>query len=292
VTAAACQTFLPIRDYNLALTLTSGQAFRWQPCPGGWEGVIGQHWVRLRARPEGIEAETAGPVMEWSWLEDYLQTRVDLAAIVRTFPDDEPMRAAVAACRGLRLLRQDPWECLASFILSATKQIVQIEQIVAALCARFGQPLAVRAGHEPVCSFPGADAIAAASETDLRACKMGFRAPKLLATARRVANGQINLARLHSLTVQQARAELLQLPGVGPKIADCVLLFAGGFPEAFPVDVWVMKALRTLYFPRRRPAPRQLRAFTARHFGPQAGYAQQYLFCYMRSKSGRGLGKA
>jgi N-glycosylase/DNA lyase len=195
------------------------------------------------------------------------------------------MRTAVAACRGLRLLRQDPWECLASFILSSTKQIVQIQQIVAVLCERFGAPLVVPPGHPPVYSFPTPDRLAAASEAELRACKMGFRAPNLRATAQAVAKGSINLNSLHTRTADEARRELVNLPGVGNKIANCVLLFAYGFQEAFPVDVWILKALRHLYFPKRRPRPRRLLRFTATHFGPNAGYAQQYLFHYMRQRS-------
>jgi hypothetical protein len=139
---ASTDFFLRVRDYDLAATLDSGQAFRWQPCGDSWLGVIGRHWVRLTPLRDGIRAETAGPVADWQWLRDYLQTDVDLDAVLKTFPDDAPMRDAVAACRGLRVLRQDPWECLASFILSSTKQIVQIRQIVALLCERFGEPIA------------------------------------------------------------------------------------------------------------------------------------------------------
>ena len=135
------EIILPVRDYDLAATLDSGQAFRWQPCNDSWVGVVGQRWVRLTQRHNGIRAETAGPVADWQWLRDYLQTETDLAAVLKTFPDDAPLRDAVAACRGLRVLRQDPWECLASFILSSTKQIVQIRQITALLCERFGESI-------------------------------------------------------------------------------------------------------------------------------------------------------
>src|SRR5439155_2130161 len=107
-----------------------------------------------------------------------------------------------------------------------------------------------------------------------------------LATALSVAAGQFDLARVGELPVEIARAELMKLPGVGRKIADCVLLFAYGFPSAFPVDVWVLKALRQLYFPRRRVTLRRLHRFAETHFGPNAGYAQQYLFHYMRTKAG------
>ena len=276
-----------MRDYDLAATLTCGQAFRWHWHDRSWAGVIGPHWVRLSSNHSCIIAETTEPVAEWDWLTHYLQLGLDLSEVVRTFPDDPPMRAAVAACRGLRLLRQDPWECLASFILSSTKQIVQIQQIIALLCERYGAPLAAAPAWPPAFAFPSPARLALATEAELRACKMGFRAPHLLATARMIASGQFDLARLQSLPVEVARAELMKLPGVGRKIADCVLLFAYGFQSAFPVDVWVMKGLRQLYFPRRRVTLQRLHRFAASHFGPCAGYAQQYLFHYMRQATKR-----
>jgi len=318
-----------LRDYDLAATLTCGQAFRWESRDECWDGVIGSHWVRLHlgpgistsesgdlpnallpspspplgervgerkpfaltstnstaVGPGSLTAETAFPVTDWHWLTHYLQLDVDLGEVTRTFPDDEPMRAAVLACRGLRLLRQDPWECLASFILSSTKQIVQIRQIAALLCQRYGEPLAVAPGCPPAFAFPSPARLARATEAELRACKMGFRAPYLLATARLIADGQCDLGRLHALPIETARAKLMQLPGVGRKIADCVLLFACGFDSAFPVDVWMMRALRQLYFPRRSVSRPRLHRFAATHFGPRAGYAQQYLFHYIRTKA-------
>ncbi len=283
---------LPVRDYHLAATLDSGQTFRWQPAGHSWSGVVGRRWVRLTQVQDGIHAQTAEPAADWQWLRDYLQTKVDLDVVLKTFPDDEPMRSAIAACRGLRVLRQDPWECLASFILSSNKQIVQIRQIIALLCERFGEPLNLppTALHPNTGQntgsfcFPTPQRIAAATDAGLRACKMGFRAPHLLAAARRIAEGQWDLERPRHLPLAGARAELMHLAGVGGKIADCVLLFAYGFDSAFPVDVWVERALRQLYFQRRRPTAKHLRHFAATHFGPHAGYAQQYLFHYMRTK--------
>ena len=274
-----------IRDYDLAATLTCGQVFRWQQQVRWWAGVIGTRRVRLRSEPGSITAETAEPVADWDWLTHYLQLHVDLGDVLRAFPDDEPMLAAVAACRGLRLLRQDPWECLASFILSSTKQIVQIRQIIALLCERYGDPLPVKPGWPPAFTFPSPARLARATEAELRACKMGFRAPYLRATADMIASGLFEPLRLQQLPVEVARAELMKLPGIGRKIADCVLLFGYGCQSAFPVDVWVMKALQQLYFPRRRVTLRRLHQFTATHFGPRAGYAQQYLFHYMRTRS-------
>jgi N-glycosylase/DNA lyase len=281
IATARTQKF-PVRDYDLAATLASGQAFRWQRHDSGWTGVIAKRWVRLQTDQSSITADTAEPVADWGWLADYLQLDLDLEAVLRTFPEDEPMRAALRACRGLRLLRQDPWECLASFILSSTKQIAQIQHIVSLLCERYGEAVAVPADYAPACAFPTAARLAHASEAELRACKMGFRAPFLLATARKIAGGEFDLRRVQTLPVEAARAEFMTLPGVGRKIADCVLLFAYGCPDAFPVDVWVAKALQQLYFPRRRVRLPRLHQFASSHFGPNAGYAQQYLFHYMR----------
>jgi N-glycosylase/DNA lyase len=293
------QTLLRVRDYDLAATLDSGQVFRWREQNGSWIGIVGNNFVRLTQTPEGILAETAAPVKNWDWLREFLQTEIELGKILKTFPDDEPMNDAVAACRGLRVLRQDPWECLASFILSSTKQIVQIRQIVSLLCERFGEPILnwegrrvgdpnFRDGDTPslqtMHSFPSPQHIATLTESELRACKMGFRAPNLLAAARRIADGSFDLEIIRKMDYTEARGELMKLRGVGGKIADCVLLFAYGFDSAFPVDVWIERALQQLYFPRRRASEKRLRHFAATHFGPHAGYAQQYLFHYIRTK--------
>ena len=282
--AAANSLHFPVRHYDLAATLDSGQAFRWQRHGEVWSGVIGQHQVRLQATDTGLHAQTATPVTDWRWLTHYLQTDVDLPAIIKTFPADASMQNALAACPGLRLLRQEPWECLASFILSATKQIVQLRAIIALLSERHGTPLEPFGGDAPAHAFPTPAQLARLSEAELRACKMGFRAPNLLAAARKIDQGQLDLSRLSHMSLPEARAELIQLRGVGAKIADCVLLFAGGFNAAFPVDVWIKRALQDLYFPRRRPSEKRLQHFAATHFGPHGGYAQQYLFHYMRTK--------
>ena len=280
---ALCEIILPVWNYDLAATLDSGQVFRWQNEGAGWTGVIGPRRVKLEAVAEGIRAETTGPVADWHWLQDYLQSQVDLAAILRTFPEDPPMQAALAACPGLRLLRQDPWECLASFMLSSTKQIVQIRQIIALLCERHGTVIDAPGTGAPAHAFPTPAQIARLSEDQLRACKMGFRAPNVLAAARRIDAGAFDLERLRMVPHDEARAELMKLRGVGGKIADCVLLFAYGFNAAFPVDVWIKKALQELYFPRRRASDKRLQHFAATHFGEHGGYAQQYLFHYMRT---------
>ncbi len=280
------KTFFAVKNYDLALTLNSGQVFRWTPDDsGGWVSVVGRHWVRLQAQPSSIAAEVAHPVRDWGWLAEYLQVGVDLDEVLSTFPADRPMRAAVAACYGLRLLRQDPWECLASFILSSNNQITRIRQLIGVLCKCYGEPVQVPDGYPPSYAFPPAETIASLTEHELRRCKLGFRAAYLLRAARAVTRGELDLDQIGSCSYETARAKLLTLPGVGPKIADCVLLFAYGFQSAFPIDVWVERALRTFYFHGSRPPLAQLRTFAREHFGPFAGYAQQYLYHYVRTRA-------
>lgn len=288
--APSCRHTWPVRNYDLAATLESGQVFRWTPVAGGWEGIVAGHWVRLSATARTLTAETCVPQSDWTWLARWLRVEDDLAAILATFPPDPPLQAAVSTCGGLRLLRQEPWECLASFILSSTKRIAHIRRIVETLCTRFGAPVPVPPGRAPGHAFPPPQRLAAVPEAELRACGMGFRAPYLRASAQAVASGALRLEGLPELPLAEARRRLMALPGVGRKIADCVLLFAGGFEAAFPVDVWVLRALRQLYFPGRRVSPRRLLAFTETHFGPHAGYAQQYLFHYMRVRRSQSQG--
>ena len=276
------QTF-EVLDYDLDATLASGQVFRWKQIDGRWEGVVGRHWTRLTKTPRGIVANTFEEVTDWSWLSDYLQTGVQLAPILATFPEDRALRDAMSYCQGLRLLRQDPWECLASFLLSSSKQIVQIQQIVALLCERWGEEIPAPPDRSRAFAFPSADRIAGCSERELRNCKMGFRAPYLKATATMIADGVINLRTLADAPVEQARDTLMKLPGVGRKIADCVLLFAYGYSAVFPIDVWVARSLREDYFSGREMKLDRLIEFAAEHFGPNAGYAQQYLFHRKRS---------
>ncbi|MBI5394073.1 MAG: 8-oxoguanine DNA glycosylase [Verrucomicrobia bacterium] len=277
-----------VRDFDLRHTLECGQAFRWQRQPdGAYRGVIGRHVVRAAQRNSTLSLDGAPA----GTLRDYFQFDANLAAIIATFPADEHMRRAVAWCHGMRLLRQDPWETLASFICSATKQIVQIRQMVANLCRAFGEPVPPggkseirNSKSETEFAFPVVVAVARATEAQLRACKLGFRAKNLLAAARMIDAGEVRLGAVGAMDYPRAAEELMRLPGVGPKIADCALLFGWGRQEAFPLDVWIERALRRLYFRgKRRVTRRRLVEFHRGYFGPHAGYAQQYLFHYVRN---------
>jgi len=191
------------------------------------------------------------------------------------------MRAARDFCRGLRIIRQPKWECLATFICSSMKQVVHIRQISLALRERFGE--ARKIDNRIVHSFPSAKRLAASSEKDVRKCALGYRAKNLLGTARMVANGAVDLEALSKLPDVDLREALCALPGVGAKVANCVMLFAYERLQAFPIDVWIGRVLRDKYFPRARKLnAARLRAFTERYFGEHGGYAQQYLFHHAR----------
>ncbi len=276
-----------IKNYDLGATLDSGQVFRWNRVGDAWEGVVLGRWVRLIQAGNILAAQSTDPGNDWLWLEDYLQINVSIDSVIQTFPRDRPMITALSCCKGLRLLRQEPWECLASFILSSTKQITQIRQIISLLSSQFGRPLAVPTGVKPIYAFPSPRDLVGASEAGLRDCKMGFRAPHLLTAARAIVEGRLNLESLYKMEMLDARDQLMCLRGVGEKIAHCVLLFAFGFDQAFPIDVWVERTLKDLYFRGKQVSKPELQAFAASHFGPHAGYAQQYLFHQARKRSGK-----
>jgi N-glycosylase/DNA lyase len=268
--------------YNLEATLRSGQSFSWQPQLGGkWRGwVAGQPVV---ARQEGNLLHLEGSAAAHE-LERYFQWSVDLVALRRTFPDDPHTRAAWKFCRGMRVLRQDPWETTANFICSAQKQVAQIEQINANVRRALGREHA-----EGMFTYPTAQEVAQAGEAALRQCKLGYRATHLIRAARQVADGEVDLAAIEKLETPRAREELMRLRGVGEKVANCILLFAYGRWEAFPIDVWIERVLRLLYFPRKRKVTaRFMRDFAADYFGPNGGYIQQYLFHWVRHTLPRG----
>ncbi len=268
-----------VSDFALASTVECGQAFRWSRTAGCWfEGVVGRRVIRLRQHPNSVEWESS-PQVERKVVARYLALDVSLPEILATFPNDPLLRKAVKDHHGLRVIRQEPWECLASFIASSSKQIVQIRQIVNLLARRFGEP--VSDTHH---TFPTVAAVARASHQELWDCKLGFRAKNLLAAAQMIDSGKLNLDELAAMEYGHALEELIKLPGVGEKIANCTLLFACGFNQAFPIDVWIERALRRIYFDgKERVTARELREFARTHFGPYAGWAQQYLFFSERS---------
>jgi N-glycosylase/DNA lyase len=264
-------------DFDLARTLDSGQVFHWEKCGAGFVGALG---IRAAyAEQRGEKLLFAGATAKA--MANYFSLDHPLAEICGSFPRDPAMTAARDFCRGLRIIRQPRWECLATFITSSMKQVAHIRQISHALRTRFGHRAMINASHVYV--FPAADRLARAAEEELRECALGYRAKSLRLTAQRVASGEADLEAWSELPDDELRARLCELPGVGAKVANCVMLFAYERLRAFPIDVWIERVLKQQYFPRKRKvAAQQLRAFCDSYFGEHGGYAQQYLFHHAR----------
>jgi N-glycosylase/DNA lyase len=270
-------------DFDLAKTLDSGQVFHWEPLgAAGFIGMIGERPVFVEQRGDELLIAGAAPRL----IRHYFALDHPLRKICAAFPNDPAMIAARDFCRGLRIIRQPIWECLATFICSSMKQVAHIRQISQALRKRFGSRRRLYVSH--VYAFPSAARIARASEKELRECALGYRAKNFRATARRVANGEADLESWRSLPDEELRARLCELPGVGAKVANCVMLFAYERLRAFPIDVWIERVLRESYFPRKRKVTAaKLRAFCDAYFGDHGGYAQQYLFHHARKTTPR-----
>jgi len=285
----------PLTSVTLAETLDGGQAFRWHArSDGSWIGAWSDQVVRLRVNSKN-QLEWSAPAARTAAAEAALVHYWDSTSALALKTDALPWRSdphlarALAACPGLRILRQPFGETLLGFMCSAAKQIVQIKQMTALLAERHGRPLltdpALRA-HSPFLShqLPTWEQLAEVPETALRACKLGFRARHIHHTARFLAERPGWLAATEALPYSEARARLGELPGVGPKVADCVLLFGAGRLEAFPVDVWIIAAMAR-HYGLSGWKPEQVAHFGRVHFGPFAGLAQQYLFAWERKAS-------
>ena len=267
-------------DFDLEKTLNCGQVFHWERSGEGFVGAIGEKAAYVEQQRDelcfaGVSAKT---------IANYFSLDHPLAEICRSFPSDATMKAARDFCRGLRIIRQPRWECLATFICSSMKQVAHIRQISLALRKRFGTEKTICGNH--VYQFPSAARLGRSSERELRECALGYRAKNLLATARVVASGEADLEAWSEVPDDELRARLCELPGVGAKVANCVMLFAYERLRAFPVDVWIERVLKEQYFPRRRKVTaQQLREFCDGYFGAHGGYAQQYLFHHARTRA-------
>ena len=275
-------------DFNLEQTLNSGQVFHWEKARRGFVGTIGDRALCLEQCGESLKVRFGGtpkPARETRALPGivtrYFALDHPLGTICDSFPKDPVMNAARDFCHGLRIIRQPQWECLATFICSSMKQVAHIRQISLALRERFGGQR--RIDDHLAYAFPSARRLAQASEKELLECKLGYRAKNLRATARLVSSGQADLEAWSALSDAELRKQLCALPGVGPKIANCVMLFAYERLRAFPIDVWIERVLRQHYFSRRRKMTAlRLHEFCETYFGEHGGYAQQYLFHHAR----------
>ncbi|MCX5716488.1 MAG: hypothetical protein NTV07_06545 [Candidatus Omnitrophica bacterium] len=270
--------------FNLSSSLECGQVFRWDKIGlNEYSAVLGRSIVKLKQVRNSLLIKASSPSITPSVIKAYFDLNLDLPYIYTKIGRDNNIKAAIRQYSGLRIIRQPLWECLASFIISTQNNIPRIRKIIEKLCQCFGEP--VSDGGTVKYSFPEPGVLADLTARQLESCGTGYRAPYLIKTARDFVDKKISLGSLKKKPYIPAKEYLMQLAGVGPKVADCVLLFAAGKFEAFPVDVWIERVMEKLYFGGKKTTDEKIREFAGGYFGEYAGYAQQYLYYYAREKN-------
>lgn len=259
--------FENVTDLDLAQTLDCGQSFRWvEREDGGFDGVAFNRSVTVMLDGTDLYIENADESDRELW-HSYFDLGLDYGKIREEISAIHPILADAAKyAPGIRILRQEPYEALCTFIISQNNNIKRIKGIVQRLCEQFGDRL-----PDGTYAFPDAEKMASLTADDLAPLRAGFRNRYLVDAARKVADGDVDLEKCRSCDYDEARRELMQITGVGVKVADCALLFGLHRIEAFPLDVWMKRAMATL-FPGMTPGD----------FGQYAGIAQQYIFHYSR----------
>ena len=244
---------------SLKDTLPSGQCFRFSEHDGVWTVKAG---VGKNLRVLSVSQDDLSPITDDPFWSDFFDLGTDYDSLKTEFSTISPVMAkACEYAPGIRILNQDPWEALCSFVVSQNNNIKRIMGIIDRMCGFYGGG-----------GFPTVESLVDAREDDLRMLGLGFRAPYIVNTARAVYDGSIDLDKLRNIDIDDARAILMKVKGIGPKVADCALLFGCHRLDCFPMDVW-MKRVMAEWFPGHDKSI----------FGPCAGVAQQYLFHYART---------
>ncbi len=256
---------------NLPLTLDCGQAFRWRPEGDGFRAAVGDNLISVREEGRGLlfSADCASDALEQT-VTTYFDLDRDYALIEKTIASDGYVAEAMKTCKGIRILKQDPFEALISFIISQNNNVPRIKGIIEALCDAFGERLS-----DDVSSFPSAEKLAKLSESELAPLRCGYRARYIIDAAKKVASGELDLEVATKADEQTCMEMLKKVMGVGDKVAACVMLFGLGRLDSFPLDVWMKRVVKVLY-----SEVDDVRLL----FGGYSGVAQQYLFVLARQE--------
>lgn len=261
--------------FSARQTFTCGQCFRWnEQADGTWLGIVRGKAVRVWDEDGDLCITCTREEFEAQWFQ-YFDCGTNYASICRSFGVDDFTKAAAEFGAGIRILKQDPWETLCTFIISQCNNIPRITSIVERLCESWGKTITFE--HQTLYAFPAPEVMASLTEEDLEPLRAGYRTPYLIAAAQAVVSGDLVLSDLIPMTTKEARKEITRLSGVGKKVADCFLLFGLHKLDAFPVDTWMKKA--QAYYDG------DMNRFTQSLY---AGIYQQYFFYYMRENQ---LGK-
>lgn len=284
-----------VRDFRIADIMECGQCFHFTKLgEADYELMAYGRYLHVKQCGESEEHPKDSVILYDTSKEDYdtiwckyFDMENDYGIIKRSIISaDERLSEAVNEKQGIRILNQEFFETLISFIISQNKQIPHIKHIVHTVSERYGDEIVLSNGRK-VYTFPNVDKLYRVTENELRECKVGFRAPYIKDAVEKVFGGEIIEEQLRGMPVDMAREKLMTIKGVGEKVANCVLLFGLGFTNAFPVDVWMKRIMEYMYF-EKDTKKEIIEQFAYDKFGENAGYAQQYLFHYGREN---GLGK-
>ena len=281
-----------VRDFHLDHIFDCGQAFRWEKQDdGSYTGIAGGRIANIQFEPSEpggaagklVISNVTEQEFEEFW-RHYLDLDRDYAAIKAQLGADPVMKTAIGYGEGIRLLQQEPWETLLSFIISQNNHIPRIKKCIETLSVEFGECEGEYCGREYY-SLPEPEVLAALTEEDLAVCRLGYRAKYLIETAKKVCGEGVEV--LNGVagpdsTSQEAYEYITGVHGVGPKVANCIMLFALGKYDSFPLDVWMKRVMEEEY---GLTSPKEMAAFAAENFGEYGGFAQQYLFYYVREKN-------
>ncbi len=262
-----------LEHFSLEQCLCCGQAFRWKGEGNGFHGVVLGRVVYAEQQGDMLTLRGVDESAGKDFIR-YFDLERDYGAIKESYAGDPFLSEGMEYAGGIRVLRQPPFETLISFIISQNNNVKRISGIIERLCKKYGKPL----GED--FDFPTPEALSCLCDDDLVNCGAGYRAAYISGAARMVRDG-FDLEAVAAMPYAEARQKLQELPGVGPKVADCVALYSLGFTEAFPGDVWMKKVLNCVY--GFKGSDKKMREFIDNKFGKNAGLAQQYLFHYARN---------
>lgn len=270
-----------VKDFELAHIFECGQCFRWRKeDDGSYTGVIKQGVINVKKDNDivTLSGEVTGNFNKIC--EDYFDLDRDYTEIKKILcENDENMKKASEYGYGIRILNQDPWEMIISFIISAANNIPRISKTIENISNAYGEQIIFNGNTYYL--FPTPEELSVANVNDLRALNLGFRDKYVYEATRRIASGEVNIEDLLNMDTLSARKELMKIPGIGAKVADCILLFSMKRMESFPVDTWIKKVMSELYVDSSNIT--QINKYASQRFGKYAGIAQQYLFYYKRS---------
>ena len=275
-----------VRDFNLEHTFENGQCFRWnRESDGSYTGVALGRILNLEASDDTVILNNTTMQEYMEIWEDYFDLKRDYGAVKALLSQNDPdMKAAIAYGSGMRILRQDPWETIVSFIISQNNNIPRIKKCVEGLCINHGKKLGSYRGKEYY-AFPTPEELAELTPEELDSCKLGYRAKYIVETAKLVnSDSGAALRRMTDADEKEAYEYLIGLSGVGPKVANCIMLFGLGKYASFPLDVWIKRVMHQVYGIEENNTAK-MQEYAAKHFGNLGGIAQQYLFYYAREKS-------